>query len=281
MIHDEITNTLYLADSTMFEFNKESNKLKQIIIDHKYSFKILKETEDYYCRDYMPVQINDNEFVQFIFRPKNYLKKKELKYITNPVKVELVNELKQPKYSRLVLDGGNLVKWKDKVFITDRVLKDNLFQFESSNAIIAQLENDLKCKVILIPEYPEDNTGHADGLIRFINDETVIVNDTSNEPEKEWLREFKKILNENNLFHISIPCRVTKNRNNAATGLYINYLHLGNLIVVPQFGYKEDEVAKSILKEIFGSTHSIVPMEANWIAQYGGVFNCCSWTVKE
>jgi len=52
----------------------------------------------------------------------------------------------------------------------------------------------LKCQVIIIPEYPHELTGHADGLIRFIDDDTVFINETYAEPEKEWLRNFLGIL---------------------------------------------------------------------------------------
>jgi hypothetical protein len=63
----------------------------------------------------MPVQVEDEDFVQFVFRPEAYLKREEYKYITNPVMVNLSNTMKQPRYSPILLDGGNIVKWKDKV----------------------------------------------------------------------------------------------------------------------------------------------------------------------
>jgi agmatine deiminase len=67
-----------------------------------------------------------------------------------------------------------------------------------------------------------------------------------------------------------------------AEGLYINYLQVGNLIVVPHFNKKRDDNrALSIYKEIFGSKFSVVPFDARRIAEGGGVLNCASWTVKE
>jgi agmatine deiminase len=66
-----------------------------------------------------------------------------------------------------------------------------------------------------------------------------------------------------------------------AEGLYINYLQVGNLVVVPQFNFKkEDARALSIYKEIFGSKFSVVPFDARQISKSGGVLNCASWTVK-
>lgn len=115
-------------------------------------------------------------------------------------------------------------------FVTDKVLKDNRYQFESDKAIILHLEQDLKRKVIIIPAYPGDKTGHADGLIRFVDETTVLINKfTGDEPM--WEEEFTSVLAEHTFKTIEVPC-VLENNDEA---LYVNYLHVGNLIVVPQF----------------------------------------------
>jgi len=103
--------------------------------------------------------------------------------------------------------------------------------------------------VIIIPEYPHELTGHADGLIRFIDDDTVFINETYAEPEKEWLHKFLGVLTENNVLHFKLPCLMT-GKQITANGLYINYLHVGNLVVVPQYKMKEVKVENhtSILK---------------------------------
>ena len=95
----------------------------------------------------------------------------------------------------------------------------------------------LKSDIIIIPEYPNEETGHADGLIRFIDENTVFINDTKYENEKKWLGKLLTILKENKLNYIELPCYINS-KQGTADGLYINYLHLGNLIIVPQFGKK-------------------------------------------
>ncbi len=52
----------------------------------------------------MPVQVGENDFVQFVFRPKAYFDKKQYAEITNPVLTELVNNLHPPRYSPLILE---------------------------------------------------------------------------------------------------------------------------------------------------------------------------------
>ena len=280
MIKDSQTNTVYFAEQTPKHYPKKFIDLKQIIEHENLSVKVISNTKDYYCRDYMPVQVDFDDFVQFVFRPEAYLKKEEYKYITNHVTVSLLNKMIKPRYSPVLQDGGNIVKWKDKVIITDRVLKDNRYQFESDKAVISQLEKDLKCKLIIIPEYPKEKTGHADGLIRFIDENRVFINETNGEPEQEWLKEFKKVLKENNLETIELPCPMTQEQE-SAIGLYLNYLHIGNLIVIPQFNLPEDKEALDKINEIFGAENKVVGYDAHWIAEHGGVFNCCTWTVIE
>jgi len=233
MITDNETNTVYFSNLVPEDFPDPFKELNRIIESAGFTVRLLAETYDYYCRDYMPVQVAENDFVQFVFRPKAYFEPKQYPEITNPVLVGLMNNLDAPRYSPLILDGGNVIKAKHKVIITDRVLKDNMYQFGSEVDIVTQLEKDLRCQVIIIPEYPNELTGHADGLIRFIDDNTVFINDTYGEPEKEWLRKFLGVLAENALLHIKLPCPMAGTQI-SAEGLYLNYLHVENLVIVPQ-----------------------------------------------
>ncbi len=279
MISDYQTNTVYFSNLLPEAYPESFSELSAVIESAGYKVKLLVETYDIYCRDYMPVQVAKDDFVQFVFRPNAYFEPNEYTGITNPVLVELMNRLPRPRYSPLILDGGSIIKATDKAIITDRVLKVNSYQFSEAE-ILAQLEKDLKCRIIIIPEYPKELTGHADGLIRFIDDNTVFISDTRSEPEKKWLQEFLGILKENNLSTVELPCPMDQ-KQPTAEGLYINYLQVGNLIVVPQFNLKkEDSNILAIIKEVCGSRYSVVPFDARWIAEGGGVLHCASWTVK-
>lgn len=283
MITDQQTNTVYFSDELQKENTEQFNELCSIIKEYGYTVKTLSNTKDFYCRDYMPVQVAKDDFVQFVFRPTAYLTKKEYRYITDPLHVNLKNDLPKPRYSSILLDGGNVIKGYDKVIVTERVIKDNKYQFPNDTSIIKRFESDLKSEVIVIPEYPDEKTGHADGLIRFIDNKRVFINDTNDEPQKRWLEDFLKVLKEVNLSPIEFPCLLEDNQE-TADGLYINFLQVGNLIIVPQFGgeYEEgDAKAIKVLEKVFGQTHEIVPHKSNWIAKYGGVLNCSSWTILE
>jgi agmatine deiminase len=280
MITNAQTNTVYLADDYKKEWPEDFKKLKSLIEKYKVPVKILKHTKDRYCRDYMPIQVSDSTFVQFIFKPEEYFEIDWYKYICNPIQIGLVNKLQRPFYSNIILDGGNIVKWSDKVIIADKVYDDNLYRYKSKEAIRKQLEDELKCKVIIIPRYPNDKTGHADGLIRFINSNKVFINE-EDKNSIEWQKKFHAVLNENNLEPVMLPCTMEDDQE-TGDGLYINYLHVGNLVIVPQFGRGHaDEKALHIMEEVMGKTNTVVPYNAKTIAEYGGVLNCATWTVKE
>jgi agmatine deiminase len=280
MISDPKTNTVYLADNFRKEWPEEFKKFKSLIESHNIPVKIIKQTKDPYCRDYMPVQVSENRYVQFVFNPEAYFEIDWYKYINNPVQLSLFNKFKKPLYSNIILDGGNMVKWDDKVIITDKVILDNAYQFSNSEAIVKKLEEQLQCKVIIIPAYPGDKTGHADGLIRFIDAHTVFINEEDNDTLK-WQKELNKVLEEHHLTPVTITCTMD-NGHDAADGLYINYMHVGNLVVVPQFNQKKaDEQALEIVKKYLGKTNTVEPFNAHVIAEYGGVLNCATWTVKE
>ena len=138
MITDNKTNTVYFSNLLPEAYPESFNELSAIIESAGYKEKLLVETYDIYCRDYMPVQVAEDDFVQFMFRPKAYFKPEEYIGITNPVLVELMNRLPLPRDSPLILDGGNVVKATEKVIITDRVIKDNSYQFTGTE-ILAQL----------------------------------------------------------------------------------------------------------------------------------------------
>lgn len=278
MIIDCQINTVYFSSQTQEVFPEEFKKLTTLIELEGYQVGLLAEADDFYCRDFMPVQVEKNDFVQFVFRPAAYFNRKDYRHISNPVYIELFNSLPQPRYSPLILDGGNVIKWKDKVIITNRVIKDNLYQYPSEEAIIERLEFDLKCKVLFIHEYPEEATGHADGLIRFIDSNTVFINEADPRFE-EWESNFRADLKNYGLKYIELPCPM-EDEKDTADGLYINYLQVGKLLIVPQFGIREtDSAAVAIIKRNVDDDFKIVTINANWIAKYGGVLNCSSWGI--
>ncbi len=267
---------VYFSKQTKDYLPEFYEQITAILTENNIEFDFLKSTKDYYCRDYMPVQVAKNEFVQFVFNPISYFDKKDFAYIANPVRIQLDNNLIQPVYSRLILDGGNVVKGKGKAIITDKVFTDNRYQMKDSE-ILDELERLLGVEVIIIPALKEDKTGHADGMIRFINENTVLINELGFEGDEQWEKDFLTVLKEHQLEYKELP--VFDSGNHDAIGIYINYLHLGNLIIVPIFDHpNKNNLALEKMKEYFPN-HKIERINATELAKNGGVLNCASWDV--
>jgi agmatine deiminase len=277
MIADFETNFLYLADTLPTKYPNFYERFKSLLNENKIEFELLPNTKDVWAVDFMPVQIEENKFVRFTYNPPYLQSKKYLKTISNTDEICKALNIETIK-SEIIIDGGNVTKYTDKVIMTDRIFRDNP-NIERKN-LIKQLEQLFQIdKIVLVPEQPFDFTGHSDGMVRFIDNHNVIINDYSKE-KPEFSRAFEIALHNAGLNYEKIPYNVYENpSNDYANGDYINYLQMENIIIVPTFNFKEDELAVRQLEQIFYSK-KVVTIEGNEIANDGGIINCITWNIK-
>ncbi len=278
MIPDWQTNKVYVSDYSEKKFKKEITTLTGILKENNVSLDVIKKTYDYYCRDFMPVQVDKDHFVQFDFKPDYLLKYKErLNCITNMDLVKKKNVFYEKLIldeSEIILDGGNVIKSKNKVIITDKVIENNPMPI---NKMEDKLKNIFKAKVIIIPRYPGEETGHADGIVRFLDEERVLTLDLRYEEEEEgWAQELQEKLFDAGLEIVPMP--ETNDPDNAWR--YINYLQVKNLIVLPKFNIEDDEIMLQFFKDTFKDI-KIEQLYAGRIARHEGVLNCFTWNILE
>jgi agmatine/peptidylarginine deiminase len=60
---------------------------------------------------------------------------------------------------------------------------------------------------------------------------------------------------------------------------YINYLQVGNLVLVPQLGIPEDEQALERICKVLPNC-KVVGIPALEAVRKGGALNCISWNIK-
>jgi agmatine deiminase len=181
--------------------------------------------------------------------------------------------------SDIVLDGGNLVRCGSKAILTSKIFRENPRYGETE--LLRTLEELLGVdKVIVIPLEPGDWLGHADGMVRFLDENTVMINDHSREKKKEHCLHLRMSLRNAGLESIEIPYNPYGNGSEIdAKGVYINYLRMKDFVLVPVFGLDEDEKAMLTARDLFkGSTVDTV--RSDEIAKDGGVLNCISWNIK-
>lgn len=280
MIKDKDTNTVYFSEHilTNNEYISAFKRIQFLLDKHNIKYKFLTNTKDIWCRDYMPIQIEIDEFVQFRYEPIYLESCLELQ--SDPKQVLKSNKI-TASFSSINLDGGNVIKWSDKVILTTRVFEENPKM--SSTELTNELESLFKSDILFVPNIKDDMTGHADGHLRFIDSKTVLVNELKNELGY-WRNGFLKMVKQAGLDFVEIPWFEHKDKNfkHSAIGGYVNYLEVDNLILFPVFEIdkNKDKQALAVIESVFPD-RIVEPINVNEIANLGGLLNCTTWTVKQ
>lgn len=188
---------------------------------------IIKGANDLWCRDFMPVQIAANKFVQFVYDPSYYHHKdyRHLQTDINKLNYAPAGEIIE---SDIILDGGNISHFNKTALVSDRIFKDN--PRYNKGEIIKQLTDLLQLnKLVIIPSVPYDITGHSDGMVKFINEDTIFLNDFSSVCSTTYWRKLTKALQGFNI--VLMPNEFQRNKlNDDATRDYINMIVIQDLI---------------------------------------------------
>lgn len=123
-------------------------------------------------------------------------------------------------------------------------------------------------------------TGHSDGMVRFINRDTILVNELEHE-YNYWRRGMEKVISKYNLNYIEVPWFLPSVKSSiSAIGCYINFLEVSNLIILPRFEIHPDIDQKvEMLFERIYPNKNIESIQINKIALKGGVLNCITWNI--
>ena len=280
MITDQETNFVYLSGLLPKRHPGVFKRLTAALEGKGIAWGLLPDTMDIWCRDYMPIQVSKDRFVQFKYDPIYLKAKKYRATITDTAKVCDAIGIK-PVISRIKLDGGNVVSSGTKAIITDRIFSEN-FGY-SKTQLIGELERLLKVRqIIIIPECPGDMTGHADGLVRFVRcakseDDLVYISDLSS-ILPAYFSKLYSALTKAELIPVPMPYEAPKKYDKLdASGTYVNYLQAGKHAFYPVFGSRMNAFARKMFSEFFGSC--AVPVNTGKLATEGGVLNCISWNV--
>ena len=216
----------------------------------------------------MPIQVNKEKSVRFNYSP-DYLKDNpEYKPDTIAILSELGIEAID---SDIIIDGGNVISCGDKVIMTDKIIREN--PHYQRNKLIDTLSQLLEAEIILIPEDKYDEYGHADGMVRYMGNGSVLLNNYC---------DFDKSLQKKLLSALSPHFEIVELHYGAYTDkswAYINFLHVGQHIFVPML---EDKLAVMAFKQI-SAAYPQCDCHQIWgcdnIVREGGALNCCSWNI--
>ena len=274
--------TVYLSALLKERYPGTCDRLVALLGEHGIPCRFLQGTRDIWCRDYMPVQTVSGKLVQFRYEP-SYLKgKPEWEASrTDPAEVCRANGITPDLTSDINLDGGNVLLCGDRAVISDRIFTEN--PNRDRQQLLAELAGLLEAEIIVIPAQKTDMTGHADGMVRFINRDTLIGNDRAME-YKYWAQGIDAVLQRYRMHYEDVPFfydyKDPKHPHHAI-GIYVNYLQVGNLLVLPVFNVPGNKDAEALarIRALFPA-RTVVPFNCNDIALEGGLLNCITWTLR-
>ncbi len=282
MIPDWQTDTLFFSDLlTNKKYEETYSQLCKVLQKNGTQYHLLSKTNDIWARDYMPLQISKDKFLEYRYDP-DYLQgttkgNRDLKTYPDTVCDDL--GLKTLK-TEIILDGGNVVKSENAVIMTDKVVQENRIHF-TRNQLIQELEVLFQTdKVILIPWDRLEKFGHADGMLRFIDNDTVLINWIYRTRDNNFRYRLLKPLKENGIKYELMDLKVNKMTH--FNWAYINFLQTNDLILIPTFGLDEDTKAIeqiAIYYKSYADNGRISSVKSNSITNLGGALNCISWNI--
>ena len=278
MISDFDTNTIYFSEliKTDSRFIETSNQIFSILDSFGSKYKFLPDTKDIWARDYMPIQVNATKFIEYRYDPDylqgNWKGSRDLKTYPDIVCDSL--KLKTEK-SDLIMDGGNFVKSSDCIILTEKIVKENRLTYSKPD-LIKKLQDTFQVdKVVLIPWDKLDKYGHADGMIRFIDKETVLINHFYKD---DSVMEYRLKQAGLKLEYLDYK----QGTNDKLNWAYINFLQTTDLILLPKFDIAEDTEAFQKIESYYSDYKGrIAQVQMRKIVEYDGALNCVTWTTKE
>lgn len=237
----------------------------------------LQNTNDYWCRDYMPVRLfEDGAYCKYTYRP-DYLwdYKSKHQYITEQSDACKELDLFTPTDMGIIFDGGNHVRCNGKVIMTDKIFMEN--PHWSAEELLRHLQHALCAEIVIIPWDMSDPCGHADGMVAPLDDGRLLLNNYAQDKKsKDFRKRLYKIL----YAHFEVVDLTFDCKPDPDSWCYLNFVNLPNAILLPalseDFDCDNDKEAIRVMQDLFPHKQ-IIPIYAKPLIKEGGALHCVTW----
>lgn len=281
-MHDKDTNVVYL--SPWLKDRTEGHpafylRLTELLHELNIETQELKSSRDYWVRDYMPIQLGENDFLRYHYYPDYLVNKDGIDTITEVTKV-LSGMGIRCRHTPLIIDGGNMVPCGQYIVMTDKVFTENRRK-KGDTKFKELLESELGHPVIIIPwkQHGDDVYGHSDGFIKWCEGNRILMGNHGDSHPNE-ASAIKHIL-EDYGFEVTEMLFNDKasSPSKELNWAYINFLQVGKKIIMPIFDIEEDTIAQQYIQAAFPEC-DIHHIEMTEIIKEGGALHCISWNIK-
>lgn len=269
---------IYISEWLEKDYKSVYDQLLTVLLEMNISPKVLPYSNEVWCRDYMPVYIEKGRYVGFNFRP-DYLwdKAQYRKFITQQELAVEVLDVNFSDHVDLVLDGGNYVRCGDKVIMTDKIFSEN--PNCRPLTLINRLEEAFMAEVILLPWDMDEPFGHSDGMIAWLGDNRILLNNyhqlEKSKSHPFTTRIYKILSSQFDIVELEYDGRSSHN-----SWCYLNFLETGDAIILPALSLNHDEendkAALTLFQSIF-QNKTIKQVFALPLIQHGGALHCVTW----
>lgn len=294
-IYDWETNIVYISDKLQEFFPEFYGRFIDKLGKMGIECGVLKGTKDIWCRDYMPVQIEENLFVGYTYNP-DYLDT-SLGYPNVPHLNTLTgNELRTNQKEvwdkngfngrivdcGLTIDGGNIVLCDKYIILTNKIYKENEGRSEKEiRETIYRFFGNRTPIIIPWRRVGEEVFGHSDGMVKFQRRrwdyKPYLLASMQTKKDSEVL--FEALGEPFYLDILRIPDNLKAPGYTKYIWAYINYLQVGNKILVPAFDLPSDDYAMEIIRR-YNPDCMVDSIKMREIADCGGALHCLTWNVK-
>ena len=283
MIKDIDSNKVYISNQLEKKYSDTFRRLTALLSEEDVEWDIIPNTNDIWARDYMPIQIGDNDFLLYRYEPDYLLDDSKRKATITDASFVCNSMDIRHRVTDIKIDGGNVTLCGEYVVMTDKVFVENNKE-KNDEAFKKQLEAVLRHKIIFMPWHcinPKDEDsdvyGHSDGFVHWCGGNKVMMSNHRNTDPKE-ASEIRRIM-ESFGFEVTEMLFDVPHPEPLWNWAYINYLQVGNLIVMPVFGIEEDKQALEYIKAL-NPNCKIRQMRLRDIAANGGALHCITWNIK-
>lgn len=233
----------YWQKAIMLYFEQKAIPLVNVYFAHV-------KTDDVWTRDYGPTTVTDNNGNRSFIWNNYYEEYTSYAKQSADAACELGRYFDIPVYRvPLVLEGGNIITDGEGTFIMFNSVLFNNPDYDLSK-LNKVMEDYYGCKnLILLPSLKEELTGHIDMVVKFIDNNTLMV--TESDKSYKWYKDFENIAKvlsntkspEGKNYKI-IRLQMPKADNESVNfWSYINSLTLNGSVIIPIFGVSEDNRA--------------------------------------
>ncbi len=282
--NDAMTDYVYISNKLKDFYPGTFKRLTKLFKEMEIEWGEVKRTKDIWIRDYMPIQISDEQFLVYHYNP-DYLKDTGEKYLTNSQTI-FKSVLRDSQWENIgiKLDGGNVIPCDNYYILTNKVFSENNKEKDDTD-FKSFLAEKFKSKLIILPwhcdnsdEPNADVYGHADGFVRWVGDNRVLMSN-HRETNPDEASEIKWRLHKEG-FEVTEMLFDVPHPNKDFNWAYINYLQVGNKIIVPTFGILEDKQAIKYIQEA-NPACTVRGFRMRHIARNGGALHCITWNINK